>query len=337
VKIVYDEQPCSLLCAKLFPSINTLAFFLPLAATLATVLIGGEFMSQRRKSVVQNGAEVSSLHHAGGGDDGTAASGEPSQGSCLLNMLASVWVDLFHATFTRKQELVQENERIRMSAVRRDLDTCYSALQQRELDLQSKVTQLGRQAIMYRQGKNLPAARKKMVERARTKAQMEKIQNSMIMIDVHKSTIEGTALDLSVLETLKASGDVLRNMGATGNGLRAVEDLVLGLEESMQNAADITTVLSSGSVTGMVNSMAGLGALLDEEELMRELEDLTMEGEAGGSGAKDDASYASLLLSAGDCAVPNNLLQEGVEKRATMDPGSTSRTDDNTSGQMAAA
>ena len=190
---------------------------------------------------------------------------------------------------------------------------------------------------MYKRGKNMAAAKKKMFERARVQSQLEKIQNSMIMIDVHKSTIEGTALDLSVLETLKASGDVLRNMGATGNGLRAVEDLVSGLQESMQNVADITTVMSSESMTGMVNSMAGLGESLDEEELMRELEDLTMEGGAGGSGAKDDASYASLLLSAGDCAVPNNLLQEGAEKRATMNPGSTSRTDDNISGQMAVA
>jgi hypothetical protein len=128
---------------------------------------------------------------------------------------------------------------------------------------------------MYKQGKNVPAARKKMMERARARAQLEKIQNSMLMIDMHKSTIEGTELDLSVLETLKASGDVLRQMGATGNGLRAVEDLVSGLEESMQNAAEITNVLSSGSVSGVVNTMAAFGVAVDEEELMRELDFLS--------------------------------------------------------------
>jgi uncharacterized membrane protein len=134
---------------------------------------------------------------------------------------------------------------------------------------------LERQAVMYKQGKNVPAARKKMMERARARAQLEKIQNSMLMIDMHKSTIEGTELDLSVLETLKASGDVLRQMGATGNGLRAVEDLVSGLEESMQNAAEITNVLSSGSVSGVVNTMAAFGVAVDEEELMRELDVLS--------------------------------------------------------------
>ena len=73
-----------------------------------------------------------------------------------------------------------------------------------------------------------------MIERARTKAQLDKIQSSILMIDMHKSTIEGTALDLSVVETLRASGDALRQMGATYQGLHAVEDLVSTIEESMQ-------------------------------------------------------------------------------------------------------
>jgi hypothetical protein len=90
-----------------------------------------------------------------------------------------------------------------------------------------------------------------------------------------RSTIEGTALDLSVLETLKASGDALKQIGATGQRLRAVEDIVSEVESNLQHAAEITSVLSSGSVTGMVNSMATHGIVIDEEELMRELEDLS--------------------------------------------------------------
>lgn len=200
---------------------------------------------------------------------------DPGASSCLLDLIAATWVDLYHAAFVSRSSLEQENERIRMCAVRKDLDTCYGALQTRETDLQNRVSMLERQAVMYKQGKNVPAARKKMMERARARAQLEKIQNSMLMIDMHKSTIEGTELDLSVLETLKASGDVLRQMGATGNGLRAVEDLVSGLEESMQNAAEITNVLSSGSVSGVVNTMAAFGVAVDEEELMRELDFLS--------------------------------------------------------------
>jgi len=54
-----------------------------------------------------------------------------------------------------------------MGAVRRDLDTCYSLLQQREVDLQGKVAMLAKQAVRYKQGKNLSGARNKMLERAR--------------------------------------------------------------------------------------------------------------------------------------------------------------------------
>lgn len=53
----------------------------------------------------------------------------------------------------------------------------------------------------------------------------------------------------------------------------------------MQSAAEINTVLSAGSVNGMVNSMASYGVAIDEEELMRELDgimedDDTMTAEA---------------------------------------------------------
>jgi hypothetical protein len=216
-------------------------------------------------------------------------------------------------TWQDRHTLQQENERLRMSAVRRDLDSCYSTLQQRESDLQIRIKALSRQAVSYKQvgtcprhqflsrclvflyttqthkqGKNLAAARKKMIERARVQSQLDKLQNSILMIDMHRSTIEGTALDITVLEALKASGDVLRQMGATGQGLRAVEDLVSGIEESMQSAAEITTVLSSGSVTGMVNSMASYGVAVDEDELMRELDCMTLDSEGEACRMADD-------------------------------------------------
>lgn len=46
-------------------------------------------------------------------------------------------------------------------------------------------------------------------------AQLDKIQNNILMIDMHRSTIETATIDLSVLEALKASGDTLRQMGVS--------------------------------------------------------------------------------------------------------------------------
>ena len=84
-----------------------------------------------------------------------------------------------------------------------------------------------------------------------------------------------------MLETLKASGDALKQIGATGQGLRAVEDIVSEVESNLQHAAEITSVLSAGSVTGMVNSMCAHGVVIDEEELMRELDSMSSGEEEG--------------------------------------------------------
>ncbi len=42
------------------------------------------------------------------------------------------------------------------------------------------------QALVYKRGKNMAAAKKKMIERARVQSQLEKIQNSISMIDIHR-------------------------------------------------------------------------------------------------------------------------------------------------------
>lgn len=52
-----------------------------------------------------------------------------------------------------RHSLEQENDMMRRSAVHRDLDVCYSALQNREIELQGKVQQLATQAITYKQAR----------------------------------------------------------------------------------------------------------------------------------------------------------------------------------------
>ena len=114
-----------------------------------------------------------------------------------------------------------------------------------------------------------------MIERRRVQAQLEKLQNSMSTIDLHRNTIEGSVLDRTVLETLRASGDALKQMGATTGGIRAVEEIVADVEAQMETAAEITKIISAGNVSGIVNTMAIDGIVMDDDELMRELEELS--------------------------------------------------------------
>jgi len=141
-----------------------------------------------------------------------------------------------------------------------------------------------------------------------------------------RSTIEGTALDLSVLETLKASGDALKHLGATGPGLRAVEEIVADVENNMQHAAEITSVLSSGSVTGMVNSMSIHGTVLDEDELMRELE--LMDAELGSFDKDPQSSFAAPSAVSGSTAIKSILAmpsipEEGMSELAAREGSSS--------------
>lgn len=194
--------------------------------------------------------------------------------SCLLDALASAWVDLYHAAFVSRHTLAKEQEQIRVALVQRELAACQQQLQKKEVDLQSKFDVLGREALARKQSRDLLGAKKKMLERRRIQAQLEKLQNSIMTIDMHKSTIEGSVLDRTVLETLRASGDALRQIGASTAGLRAVEEIVSDAEAQMENAAEITKILSAASVTGMVNTMAIDGIPIDEDELMKELDEL---------------------------------------------------------------
>lgn len=48
---------------------------------------------------------------------------------------------------------------MRMAAVHKDLESCYSKLVQRETELHERGQMLARQALSYKNGKNLRAAR----------------------------------------------------------------------------------------------------------------------------------------------------------------------------------
>lgn len=165
--------------------------------------------------------------------------------------------------------------------IQKELFSCQKQLSSRESELQEKVYSLEKEALARKQVKDIAGAKKRLIERRRVQAQLEKLQNSMATIELHRNTIEGSVLDRAVLETLRASGDALKQMGASTGGIRAVEEIVADVEAQMENAAEITKIISTGSVSGMVNSMALDGISIDDDELMRELDSLETESSSG--------------------------------------------------------
>jgi hypothetical protein len=64
-------------------------------------------------------------------------------------------------------------------------------------------------------------------------------------MDSHANAIEGTELNHSILSTIKASGDAIKRLGIKG-GIGSVEDIISEVETQMDNATEITKVISSG-------------------------------------------------------------------------------------------
>ena len=200
-----------------------------------------------------------------------------------MNVIASAWVDLYHAAFVSKRTLDQENEYLSMCAAQKDLDSCYCKLSLCEAQLQERALSLAENAVAYKWAKNMPVAKKKMVERARIMSQLDKIQKSIAMIEMHRlvSTVFYNALSQLMLFT---TGPPLKEQPSWRHSRHPAtlsSNWVLQWRGFVQlrtlwktwratcgtQRTSLTSVLSSDSVTGMVNSIYG-GA--SEDYLLRE-------------------------------------------------------------------
>lgn len=200
---------------------------------------------------------------------------------CLLNMVASTWVYLYHAVFKNTGAIDRENSEIRMNLVQQDLASCAAKLAEREKDLLNRVYALTNEAIFRKRAGDIAGAKKKLVDRKRLQNQLDRLQNSISVIDMHINTIEGTELNKSILQTLKASGDALRKLGVEGGGIEGVESIVSEVESQVEYASEITKIISSANVSGTINTM-GYDAFNSDEDLEKELEQLLHYEEDGG-------------------------------------------------------
>jgi hypothetical protein len=204
-------------------------------------------------------------------------------GPCLVNVIATTWVDFFNATVLSRRALEEENEIIRMGAVHRDLDATYQRLLSREAELDAKADFLANQAVAARRQGKMELAKRKMVERARVISNADKIRNSARLIDMHRSTIEDANLDVEVLQTLKASNAALKEKGVCAEGVHAVDSIIMDAQSNLQSASEITGALSS-SFADAVSTVLVRGDLVGEHELMQELEEMLMSEDASGGG-----------------------------------------------------
>lgn len=260
------------------------------------------------------------------------------QPGCFMNMIASMWVYLYHG-MKRPADLERDGAEVGMSLIQEDLETCASRLEMKETELMERIDQLTMEAkrrmgtsagtVMRSSGskvaKDPSGAKRILAERRRVQGQLDKLRSSMAVIDTHINTIKGTELDLTILETLKASGDALKKVGLKG-GLKGVEDIVAEVETQVENANEITRVIASGSVAGVLNGIGG--DVMTEEEMEEELNELLNDGDDNDemmiqAGMIPKMQNAMMLSSSSSySAVPTNKNAGSMNMRKAREPSS---------------
>jgi hypothetical protein len=133
---------------------------------------------------------------------------------CLWNMIASTYVDMYHAAglFVNQTHVMEENEVLQMSAIKSDLHNCMNQLNAKEADLSDKIASLTTEAKCRQARKDVLGAKRKLIERRRCNEQLQRVTNSIGIMDAHMGALEGTELNKSILSTIRASGDAIQRL-----------------------------------------------------------------------------------------------------------------------------
>lgn len=157
--------------------------------------------------------------------------------NCLLETIAGMWLMSRRAVGLRAP-VCDEDE-----SVREGLIGCRLSLETREAELVEGCKRLGRDALRRKQQGDTVGARLKLLERRRVVKRLDKLRNSLVLVDAQMDALQSTELDREVLQTLVASSAALKKAGV-GTGVREAEAVMSELDEQMRESGELTSVLS---------------------------------------------------------------------------------------------
>jgi hypothetical protein len=129
--------------------------------------------------------------------------------------------------------------------------------------LQQRANELLQNGRKHMTKKELSSAKRCVLSRRRVLAQMDCVNNSICALDNHLSVLDGMDLDMTVLRTLRASGNALKHMSIPG-GVSAIDDIMVSVEEQMNEASELAKAVGSGVLLQHDE--------MDAEQLMAELD-----------------------------------------------------------------
>ena len=159
---------------------------------------------------------------------------------CFLETIASVWMLSVRAAVPLQEDNNEEDV-----GIHDNLEGCRNSLECREADLAEGCRKLGREALKRKQAGDIQGAKVKMVERKRALKRLEKLRNSLALVDAQLDALRTTELDKELMQTLIASSAALKKAGV-GKGVKEAEAVMSELDEQLRESGELTTVLSGG-------------------------------------------------------------------------------------------
>jgi len=153
---------------------------------------------------------------------------------CFLETIASVWMLSVRVPEKETEVGIHDN-----------LEGCRDSLESREADLSEGCRRLGREALKRKQAGDMLGAKTKMMERRRAIKRLEKLRNSLALVDAQMDALRTTELDKELMQTLLASNAALKKAGV-GKGVKEAGELMTELDEQLRESGELTSVLSGG-------------------------------------------------------------------------------------------
>lgn len=180
--------------------------------------------------------------------------------NCLLETVASLWMVSLRSVYgpvpVEEETCVQEG-----------LESCRASLEQREMDLAESVRKIGAEALRRHKFGDLAGARTKLLERRRALKRLDKLRNSLTLVDAQLDALRTTELDKELMQTLMASSAALKKAGV-GKGVKEAEAIMSELDEQLRESSELTSVLN-GPLTdeGDLDLEEELAAFMETESV----------------------------------------------------------------------
>jgi len=131
--------------------------------------------------------------------------------------------------------------------IQEGLEGCRMSLEAREAELCETCKRLGREALRRKMQSDMSGAKTKLMERRRALKRLEKLRNSLSLVDTQLDALWNTELDRELMNTLMASSAALKKAGV-GTGVKEAEQVMSELDEQMREASELNSVLATQNI-----------------------------------------------------------------------------------------